>query len=362
MFPARSIPCRLRPLSRLLAGIGALLFATALHAQGIDYQVRIDAPRQLENMLEENLDLMRWRGNPRVDMEQLQRLVKEAPAQAKTYIATEGYYSPKISAGLDTSGSRPVARMIVDPGEPTVVGDVDLVLQGFAPIDKGAAPFDAGALRQRWQLPVGARFRQADWEGAKNALLRDVAQQRILGAFPVGLAEARAHWQLPALAQGAGVEGRRALVDRGEALQHQVDVADHGRLARVDDHARDGTAAAGIQAGGDLRRVVALGGDVGLGLGRGFLDQALQLFHVHARVAAPAHQVEVFLQHVLQLARGVDADLVVDALGVQGGREQQGAYAGEETGQRTQAAGDRSGRKHGTPTEKFMAILADWQK
>jgi len=158
--------------------MGALVFATALHAQGIDYQVRIDAPRQLENMLEENLDLMRWRGNPRVDMEQLQRLVKEAPAQAKTFIATEGYYSPKISAGLDSSGGRPVARVIVDPGPATVVGDVDLVLQGFAPIDQGSAPFDAAALRQRWQLPVGARFRQADWEAAKRELLREVAQTR----------------------------------------------------------------------------------------------------------------------------------------------------------------------------------------
>ena len=178
MFPARSIPRRLRPLPRLLAGMGALLFATALHAQGIDYQVRIDAPRQIENMLEENLDLMRWRGNPRVDMEQLQRLVKEAPEQAKTFIATEGYYSPKISAGLDTSGGRPEARVIVDPGPATVVGDVDLVLQGFAPIDEGSAPFDAGALRQRWSLPVGARFRQEDWEAAKRGLLREVAQTR----------------------------------------------------------------------------------------------------------------------------------------------------------------------------------------
>ena len=178
MFPARSIPRRLRPLPRLLAGMGALLFATALHAQGIDYQVRIDAPRQIENMLEENLDLMRWRGNSRVDMEQLQRLVKEAPEQARTFIATEGYYSPKISAGLDTSGSQPVARIIVDPGPATVVGDVDLVLQGFAPIDEGSVPFDAGALRQRWSLPVGARFRQEDWEAAKRGLLREVSQTR----------------------------------------------------------------------------------------------------------------------------------------------------------------------------------------
>lgn len=196
----------LRPLPRFLVGLGTLLFATALHAQetaqesaqvppqvppqvpaqvppqapaqGIDYTVRIDAPGPLEELLEENLDLMRWRGNARVDLEQLQRLVKEAPAQARELIATEGYYSPKVSAGIDTGGARPVARVIVDPGQPTVVGDVDLVLQGFVPFEEGGAPFDAAALRNRWTLPVGSQFRQGDWESAKSGLLRDVSQTR----------------------------------------------------------------------------------------------------------------------------------------------------------------------------------------
>lgn len=184
MLLHRSIP-RLPQPSRLVrltaAGLGALLFATAVHAQGtqgVDYTVRIDAPRALEELLEDNLDLMRWRGNARVDIEQLQRLVKEAPEQARTLIATEGYYSPKVSAGLDTSGERPVARVIVDPGQPVLVGDVDLVLQGFAPFEEGGAPFDAGALRNRWTLPVGSQFRQGDWEGAKRGLLRDIAQTR----------------------------------------------------------------------------------------------------------------------------------------------------------------------------------------
>ena len=60
---------------------------------------------RLDDLLEDNLDLVRWRGNPRLDLEQLQRLVKDAPEQARTLIATEGYYSPKVSAGLDTSGA-----------------------------------------------------------------------------------------------------------------------------------------------------------------------------------------------------------------------------------------------------------------
>ncbi len=187
MLP-RSSP-RLRPLPQLLRqallGLGTLLFAATVYAQatqenaqGVDYTVRIDAPRALEELLEDNLDLMRWRGNARVDIEQLQRLVKEAPEQARTLIATEGYYSPKVSAGLDTSGERPVARVIVDPGQPVLVGDVDLVLQGFVPFEEGGAPFDANALRNRWTLPVGSQFRQGDWEGAKRGLLRDVAQTR----------------------------------------------------------------------------------------------------------------------------------------------------------------------------------------
>lgn len=225
-MPNQSISRRLRPLPHLLLGAGVLLLSTPSFAQeaepatasatasaaapaaapantqpaepavatqqaeqtsatlqaagpqGVDYRVRIDAPRQLEDLLEQNLDLMRWRGNSRVDLEQLQRLIKEAPEQVRKLIATEGYYSPKVSAGLDTGGAQPIARVIVDPGEPVTVGDVDLVLQGFAPFEEGGAPFDAAALRNRWSMPVGTRFRMGDWEDAKRGLLRDVAQTR----------------------------------------------------------------------------------------------------------------------------------------------------------------------------------------
>jgi len=144
----------------------------------VRYEVRIEAPRNLRELLESNLDLMRWRGNPRVDLEQLQRLVRTAPEEVKTLVATEGYYSPKVSSGLDTSGGTPVARVIVDPGEPVTVGDVDIELRGFVPFDKDSAPFDAAALRNRWTLPVGSRFRTADWEAAKRGMVRQIGQSR----------------------------------------------------------------------------------------------------------------------------------------------------------------------------------------
>ena len=185
---AQAGPRQSRILAQIMLSVYAVLGAQSAYAQqqsaqplsgqGINYTVRIDAPGKLDDLLEDNLDLLRWRGNPRVDLEQLQRLVKAAPEEAKTLIATEGYYSPKISAGLDTSGGTPVARIVVDPGQPVLVSDIDLVLQGFVSFDQGGAPYDAAALRNRWSLPVGARFVQADWEAAKRDLLREVMQSR----------------------------------------------------------------------------------------------------------------------------------------------------------------------------------------
>ncbi len=184
MYSARPAqPPALAPRrSRILAQIAITVFglhsaAAGVWAQGVKYSVAIDAPRPIEKLLEDNLDLLRWQGNPRLDLDQLQRLVKAAPDQAKTLIATEGYYSPRVSAGLDTSGATPIARVLVEPGEPVIVGDVELVLQGFEPVE-GSAAFDADALRKRWTLPVGQRFRQADWEVAKRDLLRRVIAQR----------------------------------------------------------------------------------------------------------------------------------------------------------------------------------------
>ena len=194
MISARPDPCtamapaRSRILAQIVLGVNALCFVPMAAAQdqpppdapsrAVDYNVRIDAPRQLRDLLENNLDLMRWRGNPRVDREQLLRLVRAAPEQIKTLIATEGYYSPKVSADLDTSGSKPLVLIDVAPGDPVVVGDVDIELRGFVPFDKGSSPIDAAALRNRWTLPVGARFRTADWEAAKRGLVRQVAQSR----------------------------------------------------------------------------------------------------------------------------------------------------------------------------------------
>lgn len=166
-----------------IAGISAGVLASLAPpaaAQGLKYDVHIDAPGALEELLEQNLDLVRFRGNARMDREQLVRLVRAAPAQVKTLVATDGYYSPVVNARLDRDGDTPKVEISVQPGEPVRVGEIDLVLQGFAPVPGLAADqqFDTAALKAGWTLKQGQVFRQTDWEQAKRGLLRQVVQTR----------------------------------------------------------------------------------------------------------------------------------------------------------------------------------------
>jgi translocation and assembly module TamA len=148
-------------------------------APAISYTVRIDASRALEKLLEDNLDLVRFKGNAKMTMDQLQRLVKVTPDQAKSLLETEGYYSANVTAALEEKNSgNPVVRVVVQPGQATVVGNLDLLLQGYVPFDAKSVPLDANDLRTRWALPEGARFRMADWESAKKSLVRQIAQTR----------------------------------------------------------------------------------------------------------------------------------------------------------------------------------------
>jgi translocation and assembly module TamA len=157
-----------------------MLAAAAHAADGLKYEVRIDAPGPLREMLEQNLDLTRFRGSDRIDREQLQRLVRTAPAQIKTLVATDGYYSPVVSATYDREAAAPVVQVKVEPGEPVRVGEIDLVFQGFAPNPElpPERQFDANALKAGWPLKKGTVFRQSEWESAKRSILRQVVQTR----------------------------------------------------------------------------------------------------------------------------------------------------------------------------------------
>lgn len=146
----------------------------------LQYEVKVNAPGDLDELLEKNLDLERFRGNPRMDREQLQRLVRDTPEQAKNLVATAGYYTPVVTVRVDTTGAKPVVIVDLDPGQPFTIDKVELELRGFDPTPPLAAsePYDTEALKRSWSLKTGSVFRQSDWEVAKRALLREVVQTR----------------------------------------------------------------------------------------------------------------------------------------------------------------------------------------
>lgn len=174
---------------RAVVCAGLLLCALTARAEGLDYAVQIDAPADLKPLLEQNLELIRWRGNARIDAEQLQRLYRQTPEEIRSLLETEGYYSPEITPQIEQRGAAWQVRLSVTPGQPVLVGNVELVFLGpLASQPQDQLPSQA-ALRSNWTLPPGRIFRQKDWEAAKAALLRQVILARYPGAT---LSETRA--------------------------------------------------------------------------------------------------------------------------------------------------------------------------
>jgi translocation and assembly module TamA len=223
MVPAGAAPMLASMLTLMLPLMLALLAILACgaalaaddapesaNADTLQYTVRIQAPQPLAQLLEKNLDLMRFRGNARIDRRQLQRLIRAAPQQIETLVATEGFYMPEIKAALDAGSAEPVVVIEVTPGEPVRVDSVDLVLQGFE-ASASDAPFDTAAIKESWSLKPDQIFRQADWEAAKRNLLRQVLQTRY------------AHAQLSASQAAVDPETHRAklrvVLDSGPELR-----------------------------------------------------------------------------------------------------------------------------------------------
>jgi translocation and assembly module TamA len=144
------------------------------------YQLDVEAPRELTDLLSENLDLGRFRSAPPNDTlssDELDRLVAMAPEQAKGLLATEGYFNAQVRVAREpaAAGGQPRVVVRVEPGPRTRIERSTLAVEGE--LQRRAAAGDAEAqallarLQDQWPLKPGAPFRQADWTSAKNATL-----------------------------------------------------------------------------------------------------------------------------------------------------------------------------------------------
>ncbi|HSQ79670.1 MAG TPA: BamA/TamA family outer membrane protein [Casimicrobiaceae bacterium] len=96
----------------------------------------------------------------------LAELEREAIGQAKEAAATEGYFAASVDVGVDRSTSPTTVTLHVVPGAQTHVTSVNLQVSGVTANDPDGEAAIA-KLREEWLLPVGAPFRQSEWERAK---------------------------------------------------------------------------------------------------------------------------------------------------------------------------------------------------
>ena len=144
---------------------------------GASYALDIEAPGDLHKLLEQNLDLARFRssvGAGGVTRLELDRLIAAAPAQARTLLETQGYFEAQVEVERDDAET-PQVRVTVRPGPRVRVAGFAVTSQG--PLQEAAEAKDAAAQRtlaelaRDWPLKGGAVFTQGAWTAAKNATL-----------------------------------------------------------------------------------------------------------------------------------------------------------------------------------------------
>jgi translocation and assembly module TamA len=202
-----------RTLTRLVCLVcllGLIGPGRAAAAQTPLYDVDLRMPAAERSLLEDNLDLYRWRGNERMDEAQMRRLVRMTPDQIRSLLATEGFYSPQVAVRLERADKTWMVHLEVTPGEPVRVHRIDLEVTG--PFDDGSSANRERLARMRsdWALSAGAVFRDADWEAAKRAALGGL----LLDRYPAAtIRDSRA-----TVDPKAGTADLRLVLDSGPAF------------------------------------------------------------------------------------------------------------------------------------------------
>ncbi|TCP13653.1 autotransporter secretion outer membrane protein TamA [Crenobacter luteus] len=171
------------PSLRLLA-LAAVLAVSPVHA-ALDYTVRVDAPSGLAELLTSHLELITRRDDPDMDEALLAALLEATPGEARALAETAGYFKTQVKVDKDGDQGYVVR---VDAGEPALIADVTVVLDGPVRQEPDYQQRFAAAL-EAWSLPLGAPFSQGDWTDSKRAVLRLLTADR----FPFArLADSRA--------------------------------------------------------------------------------------------------------------------------------------------------------------------------
>lgn len=163
--------------NRLILCLLVLTFSCNVLAAD-DYQIELDAPGDLESLLEQHLEIITSKNNPRINPREFQRLYQKAPQQIKSLLETEGYFSVQVESKLEQTPGKNIAHFTVIPGPPVLVDKIDIEFQG-AVIEQSDKPAQREeTLRSNWPLKSGMQFKQDSWSQAKRQLLTKLLLER----------------------------------------------------------------------------------------------------------------------------------------------------------------------------------------
>jgi translocation and assembly module TamA len=155
--------------------------AAAQSGRTVEYRVHVQGPKELVNMLQEGLNIVRWQHDPEMSAELLERLVDEAVREARQAVATEGYFSAEVLASIDRSRQPWRVDLQVEPGPRTRIAAIDVRFTGPAADDPDARAV-LQRIRRSWSLRRDEPFRQRAWDEAKEEAVRQMAAWRYAAA------------------------------------------------------------------------------------------------------------------------------------------------------------------------------------
>jgi len=145
------------------------------------FALEVQAPKDVRELLEQHMELQRYRQLPDLRRSELSRLLGAADGNIRSLLGTMGYFSPTVELQLietpDDEDSPRKVLVQVDPGEPTTIANADVDFTGVNADDpKGLSMRES--IRRNWGLPEGAQFTQSEWSNSKNDGVRRLQNRR----------------------------------------------------------------------------------------------------------------------------------------------------------------------------------------
>lgn len=156
---------------RLIVYVILWCWTAFAYADNNSYQVEIEAPAPLEKLLENHLDIIKWRENPRMSPGEWKRLSTEATQQIKDLLATEGYFSPSIQLQSTQNNNVYITKFNIEPGSPVLISNVTITFTGDITQQPANVTPNPQQIRAEWPLKSGMPFTQDAWTDAKRSLL-----------------------------------------------------------------------------------------------------------------------------------------------------------------------------------------------